>query len=105
VERFQRAPITQPVLLNVNVPNVEYAELAGLETYAAGQAPQGRAGRETADAARRHRLLDRSSGRRAGRRARHRFLRGGAARVSITPLQVDLTFPGQLALVKDWLAR
>ena len=26
-------------------------------------------------------------------------------RVSITPLQVDMTFPAQLALVKDWLAR
>ena len=40
VERFQRAPIRQPVLLNVNVPERRrYAELRRRRGHAARQAP------------------------------------------------------------------
>ena len=33
------------------------------------------------------------------------FFAVGNKRVSVTPLQVDMTFPAQLPLVNDWLAR
>jgi 5'/3'-nucleotidase len=105
VERFQRAPITQPVLLNVNVPNVAYAELAGVETTRLGrrhkaepvvklQTPRG----DTA-----YWIGPAGGAQDAGPGTD--FFAVEQQRVSITPLQVDLTFPGQLALVKDWLAR
>ena len=105
VERFQRAPIQQPVLLNVNVPNVAYAELAGIETTRLGRrhkaepvvklrTPRG----ETA-----YWIGPAGSAQDAGPGTDFCAVEQG--RVSITPLQVDLTFPGQLALVKDWLAR
>jgi 5'/3'-nucleotidase len=105
VERFQRAPITQPVLLNVNVPNVAYAELAGVETTRLGrrhkaepvvklQTPRG----DTA-----YWIGPAGGAQDAGPGTD--FFAVEQRRVSITPLQVDLTFPGQLALVKDWLGR
>ena len=105
VERFQRAPIQQPVLLNVNVPNVAYAELAGIETTRLGRrhkaepvvklrTPRG----ETA-----YWIGPAGGAQDAGPGTD--FFAVEQGRVSITPLQVDLTFPGQLALVKDWLAR
>jgi len=105
VERFQRAPIQQPVLLNVNVPSVAYAELAGVETTRLGRrhkaepvvklrTPRG----ETA-----YWIGPAGGAQDAGPGTD--FFAVEQGRVSITPLQVDLTFPGQLALVKDWLAR
>ena len=105
VERFQRAPIQQPVLLNVNVPNIAYAELGGIETTRLGrrhkaepvlklQTPRG----ETA-----YWIGPAGGAQDAGPGTD--FFAVEKGRVSITPLQVDLTFPGQLALVKDWLAR
>ena len=105
VERFQRSPIQQPVLLNVNVPNIAYAELGGIETTRLGRrhkaepvlklrTPRG----ETA-----YWIGPAGSAQDAGPGTDFFAIEQG--RVSITPLQVDLTFPGQLALVKDWLAR
>ena len=96
VERFQRAPIEQPVLLNVNVPNVAYAELAGMETTRLGR-------RHKAEPVVKLRTP-------RGDTAYWIGPAGGAQdagpgtdfhaveqqRVSITPLQVDLTFPGQI---------
>jgi 5'-nucleotidase len=105
VQRFQRAPITQPVLLNVNVPNIAYAELSGIETTRLGrrhkaepvvklQTPRG----DTA-----YWIGPAGGAQDAGPGTDFHAVEQG--RVSITPLQVDMTFPGQLALVKDWLAR
>jgi 5'/3'-nucleotidase len=105
VERFQRAPIQQPVLLNVNVPNVAYAEISGIETTRLGRrhkaepvlklkTPRG----ETA-----YWIGPAGGAQDAGPGTDFFAVEHG--RVSITPLQVDLTFPGQLALLKDWLAR
>ena len=70
-----RSPFAAPVLLNVNVPDVALGRAGRHRGDAPGTPPQGRAGGEDADAARRDRVLDRRRGRRAGRRARHRFPR------------------------------
>jgi len=63
VQRFGRAPIGQPVLLN----------------GAAGEAQDSGPGTD--------------------------FHAVASGRVSVTPLQVDLTFPAQLTLVKEWLRK
>jgi len=105
VERFARAPIRQPVLLNVNVPDVAHADLRGLEVTRLGK---------------RHKAepVVRTTTPR-GDTAYWIGAAGGAAdagpgtdfhavennRVSVTPLQVDLTFGSQFAMVRDWLSR
>jgi len=105
VSRFQRAPIQQPALLNVNVPNIAYTELSGIETTRLGRrhkaepvlklrTPRGETAYWIGPAG-----LAQDAGPGTD------FFAVEHGRVSITPLQVDLTFPGQLAVVKEWLAK
>jgi 5'-nucleotidase len=105
VARFQRAPIAQPVLLNVNVPNVPVDEVTGMEVTRLGRrhkaepvvklrTPRG----ETA-----YWIGPAGDAQDAGPGTD--FFAIANKRVSVTPLQVDLTFPAQLPLVNDWLAR
>lgn len=103
VERFLRSPVRQPVLLNVNVPDVPPGQLAGTRVTRLGrrhkaepviraQNPRGEtvywvgAAGEAADA---------GEGTDFHAVAHHC--------VSITPLQIDLTHCGQLRMVEDWL--
>lgn len=105
VERFARAPIAQPVLLNVNVPSVPAEDLAGEEVTRLGkrhkaepvvrvQTPRG----ETA-----YWIGPAGSAQDAGPGTDFHAVE--SRRVSITPLQMDLTFRAQLELVRDWLAQ
>jgi len=105
VERFKRAPLTQPVLLNVNVPSVPLSELSGVEVTRLGrrhkaepvvkvQTPRGESAYWIGAA---------GDAQDAGLGTDFHAVEN--RRVSVTPLQVDLTFHGQLALVKDWLAQ
>lgn len=104
VARFARRPVGEPVLLNLNVPDVPRASLAGIEVTRLG---------------RRHKAepVERVTTPR-GETAYWVGPAGGAAdagpgtdfhaveqrRASVTPLQVDLTHHAQLARVKDWMA-
>jgi 5'-nucleotidase len=105
VERFKRAPIQQPVLLNVNVPNVAHAELGGIETTRLGRRhkaePVVKLRTPRGDTA--YWIGPAGGAQDAGPGTDFFAVEHG--RVSITPLQVDLTFLGQLALLKDWLER
>ena len=104
VQRFGRAPIGQPVLLNVNVPDIALDELGPLEVTRLGrrhraepvvkmQTPRGEAfGIGAAGEAQ-----DSGPG--------TDFHAVASGRVSVTPLQVDLTFPAQLTLVNEWLRK
>jgi 5'-nucleotidase len=103
VQRFQRNKLHGPVLLNVNVPDVPYAELQGLEVTRLGrrhkaepviksQSPRG----ETV-----YWVGAAGSAQDAGEGTD--FLAIQNNRVSITPLQIDLTRYGQLDAVKQWL--
>src|SRR5947208_1427886 len=103
VERFKRAPFSEPLLLNVNVPDVPPAELRGVEVTRLGR-------RHKAEPVVR---LDTPR----GETAYWIGPAGGAAdagpgtdfhavdhcRVSLTPLRMDLTHNAQLPLVKKWL--
>lgn len=105
VERFRRRPVAQPVLLNVNVPDVPASALRGSAVTRLGRrhkaepvmridTPRGDVGYwigaagEAAD-----------SGPGTDFHAVQNNL------VSVTPLQVDLTFHGQLAMLRDWLVK
>ncbi len=105
VERLKRAPFAQPVLLNVNVPDVPPGELAGVEVTRLGrrhkaepvvavETPRG----ETA-------FWIGAAGDAQDAGPGTDFHAVAHRRVSVTPLQVDLTLHAQLERVKDWLAR
>lgn len=103
VERFNRRPLAFPVLLNVNVPDVPYDQLAGIEITRLGRRHKaepvikqinprgetvywvGAAGdaQDAGDGTDFHAVANR--------------------RVSITPLQIDLTQYAKLDSVRDWL--
>jgi 5'-nucleotidase len=104
VERSSARAI-RPVAAQRQCPDLPLERDCRHRGHAAGQAAQGRAVSQGNEPARRDDLL----GRRA--RARHRQRRGtdfgavAANRVSVTPLQIDLTHYDEQAAVHSWLIR
>ncbi len=105
VARLARAPFGAPVLLNVNVPDVPYESIAGVEVtrlgrrhkaqpVVAGKNPRG----ETV-----YWVGPAGAAREAGPGTDFHALERGV--VSITPLQVDLTHPSQIPLVSKWVSQ
>jgi len=105
VERLHRAPFGAPVLLNVNVPDLPYESLAGVEVMRLGRRhkaqlvipgknPRG----ETV-----YWVGPAGAAREAGPGTDFNALERGA--VSVTPLQVDLTHGSQIAVVGEWIAK
>lgn len=103
VERLSRVPFGAPVLLNVNVPDLPYEALTGVEVtrlgrrhkaqpVVAGKNPRG----ETV-----YWVGPAGAAREAGPGTDFNALERGA--VSVTPLQVDLTHADQIPLVAGWL--
>ena len=105
VGRLKRAPLREPVLLNVNVPDLAPAMLRGVEVTRLGrrhkaepvvklQTPRG----DTA-------YWIGPAGAAADAGPGTDFHAVGASRVSVTPLRMDLTHTAQLPLAKEWLAK
>ncbi len=105
LERLKRAPLGEPVLLNVNVPDLAPAELRGIEITRLGRrhkaepvvklkTPRG----ETA-------YWIGPAGGAADAGPGTDFYAVEAQRVSVTPLRMDLTHNAQLAVAREWLAR
>jgi 5'-nucleotidase len=105
VERLQRSPFGAPVLLNVNVPDVPYEALKGIEVtrlgrrhkaqpVVAGKNPRG----ETV-----YWVGPAGAAREAGPGTDFHALERGA--VSVTPLQVDLTHANQIPLITQWVEK
>jgi 5'-nucleotidase len=104
VGRLRRQPFGEPVLFNVNVPDIPAARLGGLEITRLGK-------RHKAEP-----VVELKTPR--GEKAYWIGPAGGAAdagpgtdfhavesgRVSVTPLRMDLTHNAQLARAKEWLA-
>src|SRR6187402_2795633 len=105
VERLVRAPFGAPVLLNVNVPDVPYESLKGVEVTRLGRRhkaqpvipgknPRG----ETV-----YWVGPAGAAREAGPGTDFNALERGA--VSVTPLQVDLTHGNQISMLGEWICR
>ncbi len=105
VERYTRFPITAPLLLNVNVPDIPLSEVGGIEATRLGRrhkaepvvqmrTPRG----ETA-----YWIGAAGDAQDAGPGTD--FHAVGAGRVSVTPLQVDLSLHQQLPLLREWLRK
>ena len=104
VERIRRSPIGQPVLLNVNVPDVPYERLAGFEITRLGRRhkaqPVVKGTNPRGDTV--YWVGPAGAARDAGPGTDFNAVERGV--VSVTPLQVDLTHPGQIDPLKGWLA-
>ena len=103
VERFLSDPIREPVLLNVNVPDIPYGDLCGTEVTRLGR-------RHKAEPVVRMRsprndtvywVGAAGAAAEAGPGTDFNAVERGC--VSITPLQVDLTHTAQLQAIANWL--
>ena len=105
VERFRRSAFGEPVLLNVNVPDVPAASLRGLEITRLGrrhkaepvvklQTPRG----ETA-----YWIGPAGGAQDAGPGTDFNAIEN--FKVSVTPLRLDLTHNAQLPLAREWLSK
>jgi 5'-nucleotidase len=105
VERLKRSPVREPMLLNVNVPDLPSASLGGLEVTRLGkrhkaepvvkmQTPRG----ETA-------YWIGPSGGAADAGPGTDFYAVEQGKVSVTPLRLDLTHHAQLSQAKEWLLK
>src|SRR5258708_24626652 len=103
VERLVRAPFGVPVLLNVNVPDMPYESMGGMEVTRLGRRdkaqpvvaskdPRGEASDWVGPA---------DAAREAGPGTDFNALERGV--VSVTPLQGDLTHASQIPLVREWI--
>ena len=104
VERFGRAPFGQPVLLNVNVPDIAPGQLGALEVTRLGRRHRAEAVVKM-DTPRGEAFWIGAAGEAQDAGPGTDFHAIASGRVSVTPLQIDLTFPAQLPLLKEWLRR
>jgi 5'-nucleotidase len=104
-ERFHSQPFGAPVLLNVNVPDIPYAEIKGVRITRLGRrhkaepvvkqvSPRG----ETV-------YWVGAAGAAADAGAGTDFHAVDSGWVSVTPLQIDLTHAGQMDRLHDWLGQ
>ncbi len=103
VTRLQRAPIGQPVLLNVNVPDLPEGDLRGIEVTRLGRRhkAEGVVKSTTPRGETVYWIGAAGGAQDAGPGTDFHAVSSG--RVSVTPLQVDLTQHAQIALVQDWM--
>jgi 5'-nucleotidase len=105
VERIQRAEFGAPVLLNVNVPDVPYDAITGIEVTRLGRRhkaqPVIKGKNPRGDTI--YWVGPAGAAREAGPGTDFHALERGA--VSITPLQVDLTHADQIPVLTKWLER
>lgn len=105
VERFGRVPFGAPVLLNVNVPDVPAQALGPIEVTRLGRRhkaePVEKMRTPRGDTA----YWIGAAGAAADAGPGTDFHAVAARRVSVTPLQVDLTLHAQAAMVQSWLSQ
>ena len=103
VARFLKRPIGQPVLLNINVPDMEYERLSGMKVTRLGKRhkaePVIKSTTPRGDVV--YWIGAAGGAQDAGEGTDFHAI--AANRVSITPLQMDLTRYAQLDTVSDWL--
>jgi len=104
VQRFLGRPFPQPALLNVNVPDVPYAQLRGVEITRLGK--RHKAEPVVKSTTPRGETMYWVGAAGAAQDAGEGTDFNAAARgvVSVTPLQIDLTHFAQTQAIRDWFA-
>jgi len=103
VERFIRQPIVEPVLLNVNVPDIPYAELKGREVTRLGRRHKAEPVVKMISPRNETVYWVGAAGAAADAGAGTDFYAVERGFVSITPLQIDLTHTAQISAVQHWM--
>ena len=104
VERFIKQPITEPILLNVNVPDIPYGELNGREVTRLGRRHKAEPVVKTISPRNETVYWIGAAGAAADAGPGTDFNAVERGCVSITPLQIDLTHAAQIASVQRWMA-
>lgn len=103
VERFIADPIREPVLLNVNVPDLPYDQLAGTEVTRLGRRHKAEPVVRMTSPRNETVYWVGAAGAAADAGPGTDFNATERGCVSITPLQIDLTHNAQLAAVSRWM--
>ena len=103
VERYQRHPAPSPMLLNVNIPDVPYQALQGFEVTRLGKRHKAEPVIRTTTPRNEPVYWIGAAGAAADAGPGTDFHAVASSRVSITPLQIDLTHVQQIAGVRQWL--
>ncbi len=104
VQRFMDNPMAEPVLINVNVPDVPYADLQGMEVTRLGRRHKAEPVIKTKNPRGETVYWVGPAGAAQDAGEGTDFYAVANHRVSLTPLQIDLTHRGQSALLNSWLA-
>ena len=104
VQRFIENPIKEPVLLNVNVPDIPYAEIKGMEVTRLGRRHKAEAVVKMVSPRNETVYWVGAAGAAQDAGSGTDFNAVERNMVSVTPLQVDLTHYSQIATINEWMA-
>ena len=105
VERFQKRPVGEPILLNINVPDVSYEALKGLEVTRLGKRHKAEPVIKATTPRNQTVYWVGAAGSAQDAGPGTDFHALASDRVSLTPLQMDLTHAQQIPVVKTWLSK
>jgi 5'-nucleotidase len=105
VERFLRAPFKEPVLLNINVPDVPAELLRGTRVTRLGRRHKAEPAVKSITPRNETVYWVGAAGAAADAGEGTDFHAVESGWVSITPLQIDLTHTGQIGAIADWMLR
>jgi 5'-nucleotidase len=103
VEKFIKQPFTEPVLLNVNVPDIPYEQLRGSEVTRLGRRHKAESVVKMLSPRNETVYWVGAAGAAADAGPGTDFNAIERGYVSITPLQIDLTHTAQMAVVQRWM--
>lgn len=103
VERYVNNPIQGPVLLNVNVPDIPYEQLSGMEVTRLGRRHKAEPVVRMTSPRQETVYWIGAAGAAADAGPGTDFYAVEQKRVSVTPLQIDLTHMSQLSAIRQWI--
>ena len=103
VAKYIEKPISEPVLMNVNVPDIPYADLQGMEITRLGRRHKAEPVVKMKSPRNETVYWVGAAGAAADAGPGTDFHAVEHGRVSITPLQIDLTHNAQLNVIRDWM--
>lgn len=105
VERLQRIPMSGPVLLNLNIPDLPYEKLRGFAVTRLGKRHKAEPVIKELSPRQETVYWVGPAGGAQDAGDGTDFFAVAAQQVSVTPLQVDLTHMNQIPLLRDWIKR
>lgn len=103
VQRFSAQPFSAPILINVNVPDVPYEQLRGIQVTRLGRRHKAEPAVKSVSPRGDTLYWIGAAGPAADAGEGTDFYAVQHGWVSVTPLQIDLTHAGQLADVRHWV--